>query len=322
MTHLPPPTGVPSPGASPVPPAPYPTAPPPSGGSRLGIGIAIGVGGVVLLGLIVGLVVAVSSLLGTLGSAPTAGGPSGGGSAVFDSDGADDSAPLDDGFVARGAHAVDPLDCDDDCLGGSVRSLAFDPAEYDAVGLDEQYGVDPPYGTVESHGWNLDSWAEAGGEPDECFFTISTTPHAFGADDVGIAVDDEVWSLGWAGRSSGTNVSQTVRVFAHSDGAVNFMARMEQRIAGCDDYRLVEQYYSATVGPLDGLELPDDVAAVGWIESGIGTARNSGYYSVDLQRGNLVERISLYSDGREPGEEWFRDLVERAAVALSELPVD
>ena len=74
--------------------------------------------------------------------------------------------------------------------------------------------------------------------------------------------------------------------------------------------------------PQDGLhhgspaiEVPDSVAAVGWIQK---TQYNERFYVIDVQRGNLVVRTTGYSTGGFSEVE-FRDLVEQQADLLAEL---
>lgn len=73
--------------------------------------------------------------------------------------------------------------------------------------------------------------------------------------------------------------------------------------------------FAARVAAAPALRLPDSVAAYGWTESN----DYSRVYAVDLQRGNLVARVTLTTDGSGPTETEFRVLAEEYAVLLAGL---
>lgn len=298
---LPPPTGAPI-GA-----VPLPSAPPPPPKRRWLIPVIVG-GSLLLVGLIVGVAVVAAQLATWVGDIPTANGPP------------TEEAPLDDLLEGDPGSpvAVDPLDCAA-CFGvADARTLVLPPEAYAGVGLsnsdDDAYETTAGDDQVDNTKW----WKADDGTPDQCYFTYPSAPLFFAPGDPGdpAAERDIVYYPEWHFDSSEYYFfTEAVRVFDETASAEAYLAELESAVAGCPNYSYPESGWSSVVTATPALDLPSSVAAYGWAESG-GLGR---YYAVDLQRGNLVARLTLSSDPDGPTEAEFRQLVEDYAVLLAEL---
>lgn len=214
--------------------------------------------------------------------------------------------------------AVDPLDCGHCFDVDDARSLDLPAAAYAEIGLphsdDEEFDIT----AGEDHSDSTEWWKSDGGTPDRCYFTSTSAPLFFSPGDSGdpSADRDIVHYPDWHWDSSDYySFTETVRVFDESASAAAHLAALESAVDGCSRYSSTETGWHAAVSATPALDLPNDVAAYGWAES---TGVNR-YYGVDLQRGNLVARLTLFSDPDGPTEVEFRDLVEAYAVLLGEL---
>jgi hypothetical protein len=214
--------------------------------------------------------------------------------------------------------AVDPLDCGACFTIDDARSIELPADAYAEIGLpysdDESYEIVAGRDQTDNTEW----WESDGGTPDRCYFTYTSAPLFFAPGDSGDASadDDLVYYPDWHVDSSEYySFTEAVRVFDESASATTHLAGLESAIDGCSTFSYTETGWYALVSAAPALDLPDDVAAYGWAES----AGLNRYYGVDLQRGNLVARLTLTSDPDGPTEAEFRDLVEAYALLLGEL---
>jgi hypothetical protein len=214
--------------------------------------------------------------------------------------------------------AEEPLPCGA-CFGlADARDLQLPDASYEVLGLtvsdDSTYEV-----TVgEEQTLNTKWWRSDGGTPEECYYGYAKAPLFFapGEQDDAAANTDTIYYPDWHSDDEEYYfITEGVRVFDDSALAARYLADVEAAVTGCRSLSFPESGYSAKVSAAPALELPASVAAYGWVESG-GDGR---YYGFDLQRGNLVARLTLNSDGRGPSEQEFRDVVEEYAALLAEL---
>lgn len=306
---LPPPTGRPVDTAPPA--FPPPLLPPPPRRRRWLVPVIVG-GSLALVALIGG-VAAVAVQLGTIvAQAP-----------LPDSDAGPVGAPPEQLLQGEPGSpvAVDPLTCDVCFAIDDARTLRLPDESYEAVGLT--VGDNAPYEVLagddqsEQSGW----WLDEGGTPDACYFTFPKSPLAFAPVEMEYSTSstDFVFSPEWHSDEERYYVgTESVRVFDDTATAGSYMAALETAVAGCPNYSLPESGWSSVVTAAPALDLPASVAAYGWVETG-GYAR---YYAVDLQRGNLVARLTLASDGDGPTETEFRDLVEEYALLLAALEAE
>ncbi|MBU1459100.1 MAG: hypothetical protein KKC89_06010, partial [Gammaproteobacteria bacterium] len=121
------------------------------------------------------------------------------------------------------------------------------------------------------------------------------------------------------------NVIKQFTQFIHSPESIDLttltreaLARQRAtRIAAYDDMFHEDDggVWSTAVAPAPALDVPDSVAALGWSQSN----QWGRTYEVDIQRGNLVVRLVLNSDGAGPTEQQFRQIAEDYATLLAEL---
>lgn len=292
----------PAPTGPPIGVAPTWSAPPPRRRRWL-IPVIIG-GSLAVVGLIAGVAFAAIQL--ATSASQTAFSPSGGN--------LDDLLEGDPGSPV----AVDPLDCGHCFDVDDARSLELPADAYAEIGLprsdDEAYDIT----AGEDHTDNTEWWKSDGGSPDRCYFTLTSAPLFFAPGDSGdpSADGDIVHYADWHLDSSEYySFTETVRVFDDSASAAVHLAALESAVDGCSSYTYSATGWDTAVSATPALDLPPDVAAYGWAES-TGLSR---YYGVDVQRGNLVARLTLNSDPDGPTELEFRDLVEAYAVLLGEL---
>jgi hypothetical protein len=301
---LPPPTGAPlatTPFGHPVGP---PIAPPPP--PRRGWILPVVIGGSLVALALIGVFVAVAIQLVSFVPPPPAAGPVGSPSTPDDLLEGDPGAPV----------AAEPLDCVLCLSVVDARALGLPDESYDAVGLT--VGDNAPFeilagaDQIDQTKW----WKADGGTPDACYFTYAKAPLFFepGAiDDTAAANDPVVYSEWYSDETEYYWGTEAVRVFDDSTAASAYLAGLETAIAGCPNYAFPESGWSSVVTPAPAFDLPASVAGYGWVESG-GLSR---FYAADLQRGNLVARVTIWSDGGGPTEAEFRGLVEEYAALLA-----
>jgi hypothetical protein len=214
--------------------------------------------------------------------------------------------------------AEEPLPCGA-CFGlADARDIQLPDASYEALGLfvSDESTYEVTVGDEQTS--NTKWWRSDGGTPEECYYGYAKAPLFFapGKQDDPAANTDMIYYPDWhSDEDEYYFFTEGVRVFDDSALATAFLAGVESAVAACPSLSFPEAGYSAQVSPAPALELPASVAAYGWVESG-GDGR---YYGFDLQRGNLVARLTLSSDGLGPSEQEFRRLVEEYAALLAEL---
>lgn len=214
--------------------------------------------------------------------------------------------------------AEEPLPCGA-CFGlADARDIELPEASYEALGLP--VSDESTYETTVGDEQTLNTkwWRSDGGTPEECYYGYPNAPLFFTSDehdDPGANTDTIYYPEWHSDEDEYYYFTEAVRVFDDSTLATAYLAGIEAAIAGCPSLAFPESGYSAKVSAAPALDLPASVATYGWVESG-GDGR---YYAFDLQRGNLVARLTLGSDGLGPSEQEFRALVEEYAALLAEL---
>lgn len=332
----------PSPSPSPAPSADSPAAPvlpPPTGAPRLGsspptdtsrvrarrlrVSLLVGAG-LLAAGLLFGATVVAFSILTDLlgpGQSPTASGDSDTGTdadedpdASGPGDGGDDPEAPGSGQTPV---AVTPLDCDS-CFGARhVGETIPTDALLEDLGLSIPFGSwgdYPPYLAGAEFDFQVAAWVRDGGSDDACFFTYPATPVGPGAVDVG-SPDDLVEYLGsFTDAKSINSVAQSVRIFSTSATASAYLTALDAAIPQCGSYRL-SSGWEPSVAPTPRFTLPDDVAAVGFVES----MGPDALHVVNLQRGNLIVHVTLWTGRGGPTASDFRAYVEGLAVQIGEI---
>jgi hypothetical protein len=197
-----------------------------------------------------------------------------------------------------------------------ARDLGSPAAVYAEIGLpvgdDASLELTAGEDQIDQTKW----WNTDGGTPEQCYFTYPRAPLFFAAGDVGDApgAADTVFYPQWHSDADEYYVlTEAVRVFDSTASATAYLGDLETAIAGCPNYSFPESGWAVAVTPAPALDLPASVAAYGWAESN----EYSRFYAVDVQRGNLVSRLTLSTDAYGPSETEFRAFAENYAEQLA-----
>ncbi|MGX5681172.1 hypothetical protein [Schumannella luteola] len=222
------------------------------------------------------------------------------------------------------AVAVDPVACPRDCFGEDVfGEVGLDTDAYSGLGpleQTEEWGDYTDTTPSKEYTYSARYWSEGEGTPVECFPLYSQVPVATPFDVRPDAPGDVIAYLGYFETDDQySGLQESGRVFTDSASAEAHMTTLKGMIAGCTSYEIGsgDSYWTADVSPMPALDLPDSVAAVGWVED----SPWGRFYAADLQRGNLVVRAALYTDGLV-GEQEYRDYVEQLAQQLADIETE
>jgi len=161
-------------------------------------------------------------------------------------------------------------------------------------------------------------WEANDGTPDSCFFAPTNSPLSGAPDDALATSTDPVLFIGTHEDPARMNtLDQSMRVFSDSASASEYLAGLATAVDDCREVTIgpPAERYTASVDPEAQLALPDSVAGVGWARTGDPGPRWRAYV-VDLQRGNVVVRTRLLTDG-STSESAFRGWVEGYSLILS-----
>ncbi|MCS5496558.1 hypothetical protein NY547_04805 [Cnuibacter physcomitrellae] len=219
--------------------------------------------------------------------------------------------------------AIAPLQCPESCLDLSASARLGVSAD-DVVPLsidDDRYGAgDLESATVADVAQAVgEEWLAVGGEA-QCSFVPTNAPY-FPTGPDSTSTDPISWVQVWQTGDEVMDISS--RQFPSTEDASAFLHDLHTRVAACPSQDL----NVPSAGGLDSslvqitaqsaIEVPDDVAAVGWVREGAPGPRWRSYVW-DLQRGNLIVQVRVLTDGRvlEQDVATFTHLV---AVRLSDL---
>ncbi|GGF27488.1 hypothetical protein [Subtercola lobariae] len=128
-----------------------------------------------------------------------------------------------------------------------------------------------------------------------------------------LALNDQFLSI-----DTDSTFSQSTRVFGSAGEASAFIGQMRQLVAGCTSYSTSS--WSATVAPLT---LPGvSISHSAWVETGTASHTGGSYFAADLQRGNIVTRITADAASTDSGKlnsTLFDAVVKTAAANLQAL---
>lgn len=219
--------------------------------------------------------------------------------------------------------AAAPLECPTACFDEtSIDALTLSPDTFARLGLTEITPLAESESTArvgDLVARDAVSWVDYGGEPDACFFAPTSAPYATTVESSDPDNDDLVYFV--AGHDDTVDSGdQAIRIFPDTASASAYLADLARAIEACEGIEIgpEDERYSATVSPAAALSVPSEVAAVGWIREGDPGPRWRAYI-IDLQRGNVVVRIRILTDGVIT-ERQFRNTVERYADQLATVP--
>jgi hypothetical protein len=219
--------------------------------------------------------------------------------------------------------AAAPMECPTACFDEtSIDALTLSPDTFARLGLTEISSLPQSESTArvgDLVARDMSSWVDYDGEPDDCFFAPTSAPYATTVESSDPDNDDLVYFFDGYDDTVDSG-DQAVRIFPDTASASAYLADLAQAIRACKGIEIGpdDDRYNATVSPAAALSLPSEVAAVGWIREGDPGARWRAYV-VDLQRGNVVVRIRILTDGVIT-ERQFRNTVERYADQLATVP--
>lgn len=218
--------------------------------------------------------------------------------------------------------AVDPLACEVCFTHDEIVDLDASAQAYVSLGLplSAQDTGSGQAGT--EHRGSYDAWRTQNASPDECFFSYSYSPLASPESDFMLSgdpgYDDEVYYYGYSSSDDQYYVlTPTGRLFDDTAAASAHLGDMDRFLAACSGLTAEDEFgeHSIDIQEAPALDVPASVAALAWTQ----TTEWGRAYQVDLQRGNLVVRLSLNSDGYGPTEAEFRTFVEDYARQLGAL---
>lgn len=223
--------------------------------------------------------------------------------------------------------AVKPLACPSSCFTAAAnKDLIPGYPVLTALGLDKDVyppGTYDPVTAGQIYRSNLASWRAGNGAPDECFFAPSNSPVGSSIADGQAENPDVVTFVGtWGAASQRSFVDVSSRLFPDTESASGYLRELATNIPNChrvevgpDNNRQV-----LTVQPAAAIAVPDSEAAVGWVRLGT-TASQGRAYVMDIQRGNLVVRLRVITDGTI-SEAKFRSFAATfAQTQLGQVPV-
>ncbi|MCU1439800.1 MAG: hypothetical protein JWP85_797 [Rhodoglobus sp.] len=211
--------------------------------------------------------------------------------------------------------------CPDPCFGGDdVRYTIAHKQEFIALGLTETVA---PWGTYDvstvqaEYGYAATAWEQAEATPEKCFVVFTAVPMAIPFGDRPDVSPDPIHFTGSRQDSEYFNAMESsVRIFRDTASASAHMAAVDELVAECSHYDAGTGagYWTADVTMAPAVDVPTDVAAVGWVE----VSPFGRYYSFDVQRANLVVRTTLSTPG-DISEEQFRTYIEHLAAQVGGL---
>lgn len=199
--------------------------------------------------------------------------------------------------------AVTPMECSVACFTvESVPALLPSEAAFLEIGLTEElipYGTYDPGTVGELYRGQIAAWESDDGEPDSCFFAPTNSPFAVRPDPALASNTDPIVFAGTHSDSARANVLDiSMRMFPDSASASQYLSELSESIEACDEIAVgpPSDRYHATIDPEAALSLPDSIAGVGWVRTGDYGPRWRAYVA-DLQRGNMVVRVRMLTDG-------------------------
>ena len=224
---------------------------------------------------------------------------------------------------AQQPRAVSPLPCPDQCFDlDDANAVAVSVDDLSVLAIeDEIHGVGAfePASVGDIAPAVGEDWLSVGGDA-QCAFVIANAPYIpLGSD--GTSLDPIMWLQTWETDSEVMDIA--ARTFATTEEASAFMLDIHERVprcawqdlaipsAGVLDSTLVEITAQAAI------DVPDSVAAVGWVREGTPGPRWRSYVW-DLQSGNLVVQVRVLTDGRVL-EQDVADFAELVAGRLGDL---
>jgi len=209
-----------------------------------------------------------------------------------------------------GVHpAADPVVCPDECLSFTAAgAVGPSKADLETFGLTVREALDGDglgFSSEDAFVEALETWTN---ESVECVFANTYVP-VFVSYDAPLAERAQLEILGaWSDRLGGSTLVIGSGFFGDSASAEAHIARTAEAIVGCTGYQVADERQNlidVTVIPAPELSgLDPSVSSVGWVEQSV----NAQFYAYELQRAEVVVRVSVWTNGPLTQEE-SEDLV-------------
>jgi len=228
------------------------------------------------------------------------------------------AAPLVEGAPGDPVPMV-ATDCADPCFSEDhLWEAKLAATDFDRLGTpkvrDPEGWYDSTSGS-EQYDQGIAYWRDSELEPAGCMFTATETPTAIVAGESAGSGDSIHWLTSFETENQRSYTLRALRFFATAQQAADHLARLHELVPGCTQYGTPQWQVSVT--PMPALDVPDTVAAVGWVES---VEEGSRYYAVDVLRANAVIRLTVWTDNTVT-EAAFRDLAETMAADMADWPL-
>jgi hypothetical protein len=211
------------------------------------------------------------------------------------------------------ATAKSAMECDGACFTtADIEATVLSESTLDDFGITKH---DYPWGTYDPttpdalYRNTMADWKANSGSPDSCIFALGNSPAVIDVEsDKGVS-DDIEFTGTHASDDVSTIVDQSVRLFPDTVSATAYLTKLASQIDSCSVISIGEgkNFSSAEITPAPQLDVWGDMAAVGWVRTGDFGPRWRAYV-FDIQRGNLVVRTRMITDGSYYESE-FRDFV-------------
>lgn len=223
--------------------------------------------------------------------------------------------------------AAEPVACPSSCFTAAAnKELIPGYPVLAALGLQKDVyppGTYDPVTAGEVYRSNLASWRAANGDPDECFFAPINSPVGSSIADGQTENPDVVTFVGtWGNASQRSFVDVSSRLFPDTSSASGYLRELATNIQKCTrvDVGPDTNRQVLTVRPAAAITVPTSEAEVGWVRLGT-TASEGRAYVIDIQRGNLVVRLRVVTDGTIT-EARFRSFATTfAQTQLGQVPI-
>ena len=214
--------------------------------------------------------------------------------------------------------ASEPFECDELCF-SEYQYLQPQPSalEFEQWGIANEGDDEWTTSVTDDHEFFMSEWESMYGAPDTCVTAFMRSPML--ADISGDTDADRAWVTYDDTHTNDletTYFQQSTRFFTNSASAVDYMVAVNDELDACREYSVTSDDYEwdAKVTRTTALDVPSDVAAIGWTE----VTDYGRFYAYDVQHGNVVVRTMVTSYGGMTEPE-VRDIVESVATHVSEM---
>jgi hypothetical protein len=232
------------------------------------------------------------------------------------------SQPLETG-APQWPTPIKQLTCDGPCFTTEdIAATVMSDEDLDYFGLtkhDFPWGTYDPITADSAYRDAVASWKGHDGRPDECIFTLGASPSVIDVTSDKGVLDEIQYTGDHATDDLSTSIDQSVRVFPDTAAATAYLTTLQSQINACTELTVGTgaNTYTAEISPAPALNLREDEASIGWVRTGDPGPRWRAYI-YDVQRGNLVVRTRMLTDGGYYESE-FRDFVEYYAFQLDDI---